>query len=88
MVRAALQTDQSEIWWVYLLEGIVAIVLGLLLPMGFLLLSSPVMAALVCVLLLIEGTALISWACHLRDSAELLEPIRSRNLAQWLMLPS
>ena len=46
------------------------------------------MAALVCVLLLIEGTALISWACHLRDSAELLEPIRSRNLAQWLMLPS
>ena len=34
MVRAALQTDQSEIWWVYLLEGIVAIVLGLLLPMA------------------------------------------------------
>lgn len=69
MVRAALQTDQSEIWWVYLLEGIAAIVFGLLLPMGFLLLSSPVMAALVCVLLLIEGAALISWACHLRESA-------------------
>ena len=39
MVRAALHTDQSEIWWVYLLEGIAAIVFGLLLPIGFLLLS-------------------------------------------------
>ena len=46
MVRAALQTDQSEIWWVYLLEGTIAIVFGLLLPIGFLLLSSPVLAAL------------------------------------------
>jgi hypothetical protein len=39
MVRAALHTDESEIWWVYLLEGIAAIVFGLLLPMGSLLLS-------------------------------------------------
>jgi len=39
MIRAALHTDESEIWWVYLLEGIAAIVFGLLLPMGSLLLS-------------------------------------------------
>ncbi len=74
MVRAALQTDQSEIWWVYLLEGTVAIAFGLLLPIGFLLLSSPVLAALAVpfafgVLLLIEGGALISWAFHVRNSA-------------------
>jgi uncharacterized membrane protein HdeD (DUF308 family) len=73
MVRAVLQTDQSEVWWVYLLEGIAAIAFGLLLPMGFLLLSSSVMAALVVplafgVLLLIEGFALISWAFHVRNS--------------------
>ena len=70
MVRAALHTDQSEIWWVYLLEGIAAIAFGLLLPIGFLLLSSSVMAALALgVLLLIEGAALISWAFHVRNSA-------------------
>jgi uncharacterized membrane protein HdeD (DUF308 family) len=73
MVRAALHTDQSEVWWVYLLEGIASIAFGLLLPIGFLLLSSPVMAALAVpfafgVLLLIEGAALISWAFHVRDS--------------------
>jgi len=55
MIRAALHTDESEIWWVYLLEGLAAIVFGLLLPMGS--------------LLLIEGAALMSWACHLRESA-------------------
>jgi uncharacterized membrane protein HdeD (DUF308 family) len=73
MARAALHTDQSEIWWVYLLEGIAAIAFGLLLPIGFLLLSSSVMAALAVpfafgVLLLIEGFALISWAFHVRNS--------------------
>jgi uncharacterized membrane protein HdeD (DUF308 family) len=73
MARAALHTDQSEIWWVYLLEGIAAIAFGLLLPIGFLLLSSSVMAALAVpfafgVLLLIEGFVLISWACHVRNS--------------------
>jgi uncharacterized membrane protein HdeD (DUF308 family) len=71
MFRAALHTDQSEIWWVYLLEGMVAIAFGLLLPTGFLLLSSSVMAAAPFafgVLLLIEGFALISWAFHIRDS--------------------
>ena len=70
MVGAALHTDESEIWWVYLLEGIAAIVFGLLLPMGFLLLSFSVMAALALgALLLIVGATLISWACHLRESA-------------------
>ena len=73
MVRAALHTHQSEIWWVYLLEGLAAMAFGLLLPIGFLLLSSPVMAALAVpfafgVLLLIEGAALISWAFHVRNS--------------------
>ena len=69
MVTAALHTDELEIWWVYLLEGIAAIVFGLSLPMGFLLLSFSVMAALALgALLLIEGAALISWACHLRES--------------------
>ena len=73
MVRAALHTDQSEIWWVYVLEGIAAIAFGLLLPIGFLLLSSSVMAALAVpfafsVLLLIEGFVLIFWACHVRNS--------------------
>ena len=73
MIRAALHTDQSEIWWVYLLEGIAAIAFGLLLPIGFLLLSSSVMAALAVpfafgVLLLIEGFVLIFWACHGRNS--------------------
>ena len=74
MVRAALHTDQSEIWWVYLLEGIAAIAFGLLLPIGFLLLSSPVTATLTVsialgVLLLIEGLAFMSWACRVRNSA-------------------
>ena len=74
MVRAALHTNQSEIWWIYLLEGIAAIAFGFLLPIGFLLLSSPVMAALAVsiafgVLLLIEGATFISWAFHVRDSA-------------------
>jgi uncharacterized membrane protein HdeD (DUF308 family) len=73
MVRVALHTDLSEIWWVYLLEGIAAIAFGLLLPIGFLLLNSPVMVALAVpfafgVLLLIEGFALISWAFHVRNS--------------------
>ena len=40
MFRAALHADQSEIWWVYLFEGIAAIAFGLSLPIGFLLLSS------------------------------------------------
>ena len=71
MVRAALHRDESEIWWVYLLEGIAAIALGLLLPIGFQLLSSPVTATFTVsiafgVLLLVEGLALISWACHVR----------------------
>ena len=74
MIRAALHTDQSEIWWVYLLEGIAAIAFGLLLPIGFLLLSSPVTATLTVsialgVLLLIEGLAFMSWACRVRNSA-------------------
>ena len=73
MVRAALHTDQTEIWWVYLLEGMAAIVFALLLPIGFLLLSLPVMAAVAVpfafgVLLLIEGFALIFWAFHVRNS--------------------
>jgi uncharacterized membrane protein HdeD (DUF308 family) len=74
MVRAALHTDQSEIWWVYLLEGLAAIAFGVLLPTGFLLLNSPVAAPLAVsiafgVLLLTEGLALISWAFHVRNSA-------------------
>ncbi len=74
MVKVALHTDQSEIWWVYLLEGMAAVAFGLFLPIGFLLLSSPVMAVLAVsiafgVLLLIEGAAFISWAFHVRDSA-------------------
>jgi uncharacterized membrane protein HdeD (DUF308 family) len=73
MVGAASHTDQSEIWWVYLLEGLAAIAFGLLLPIGFLLLSPLVMAAVAVpfafgVLLLIEGFALISWAFHVRNS--------------------
>jgi uncharacterized membrane protein HdeD (DUF308 family) len=73
MVGSASHTDQSEIWWVYLLEGLAAIAFGLLLPIGFLLLSPLVMAAVAVpfafgVLLLIEGFALISWAFHVRNS--------------------
>jgi uncharacterized membrane protein HdeD (DUF308 family) len=65
MFRAALHADQSEIWWVYLFEGIAAIAFGLSLPIGFLLLSSSVMAALAVpfafgVLLLIEGAKVVT----------------------------
>ena len=72
MLRAVLHTDQTKIWWVYLLEGMAAIAFGLLLPKGFLLLSSPVAVSAVpfalSVLLVIQGLAFISWAFYVRNS--------------------